>query len=271
MKHSIEKILPLLKIEKPLIHCITNHISINDCANIILACGGKPIMAEHPAECAEITKASNAFLLNLGSINDTRMKSGLISAQAAREIGIPIIIDLVGVACSKLRLEYSLSFVKRFSPSVIKGNASEIRAFAGLKNSTVGVDAGIDDEKELDLISQGLAKKYSSVIMITGENDYISDGKSTFIIKNGTKMLCDITGTGCMLGSLTALFLTNAPALEACVSATAFMGVCGELSASNKGIGSFKTALFDSFYTISGTEISKRILLEKIEVKNEKL
>jgi hydroxyethylthiazole kinase len=269
LDYSIEKILPKIKKMKPLIHCITNHISITDCANIVLAVGGKPIMAEHPSECAKITTLAKTFLLNLGNINDTRMKSGLISAQAARANGIPFIVDLVGVACSTLRLEYSLSLTKKLSPDVIKGNASEIKAFAGMKSNAIGVDAGDSDLKELDLVAQGLAKKYSSVIMITGENDYISNGSSTFIIRNGTEKLCDITGTGCMLGALTATFLSCASSLDACVCAAAFMGVCGELAASHEGIGSFKTALFDSFYTTGGKEISDRAIVEKIEVKNE--
>jgi hydroxyethylthiazole kinase-like sugar kinase family protein len=112
----------------PLIHLITSPIAINDCANVILAVGGRPICAEHPEEVAGITEISRALGVSLANITDARLKSIEISGKAARHEGIPSVIDVVGVTCSRLRMDAAASFIEHAHPAVIKGNASEITA-----------------------------------------------------------------------------------------------------------------------------------------------
>ena len=139
----------MLKQTNNLIHCITNPISINDCANLILALGAKPIMACHPDEVESITLNSSALALNLGNFDDIRAKSMMMSAKCAKGNKIPFILDLVGVACSTLRLNYAKELVSVACPTVIKGNISECKAFYGMTSHAHGVDADIQDEEDI--------------------------------------------------------------------------------------------------------------------------
>lgn len=131
--------------QAPLIHCITNPISINDCANVVLALGAKPIMAEHPKEVHEITALAKALAVNLGNITDARAESIFISGGVAKNAQIPCVIDVVGVACSALRMELAQRFIRECAPCVIKGNLSEIKALAGVDNAAQGIDVGQKD------------------------------------------------------------------------------------------------------------------------------
>ena len=132
----------LTRAAQPLIHCITNPISIHDCANIILAAGGRPIMAEHPAEVAEITRNSHALALNLGNITDARMKSMPESLKTAASLHIPVMLDLVGTACSNLRYEFAQKLMNIHMPELLKGNMSELLAMSGQTAHAIGIDAG---------------------------------------------------------------------------------------------------------------------------------
>lgn len=254
-----------VKEEKPLIHCITNPISINDCANIVLAVGAKPIMAEHPAEVSEITLCAKALAVNLGNITDARLTSMLISGAAAKKANIPSIIDIVGVGCSTLRLNFAQKYIRDCRPNVIKGNISEFKALCGVKCEAKGIDAGDSDivtaEHNLDMLKT-LAEHTDAIVLATGIVDIITDGKNTYLIKNGCAMLSMITGTGCMLNALTASFISSGDIIGGVILATAFMGICGEISQSTKGTGTFKTALLDSFFSIADQEILDKIKLE---------
>lgn len=243
--------------EQPLIHCITNHISINDCANAVLAIGAKPIMAEHPAEAAEITAMAQALAVNLGNINDARMTAMQHSGHAAHTKGIPIIIDLVGVGCSTLRRTFAKRFIQECRPQVLKGNISELKAIAGAAHHAQGIDAGAADaQTDTDSLAancrilQSLAQATHSIVVATGIVDIITDGRQTYYIKNGCAMLSQITGTGCMLNVLIASFMAVGQPLTAAVLGTAFMGICGETAATTQGNGQFRTRLLDAFSTL---------------------
>ncbi len=261
--------LSILRKNKKLIHCITNPISINQCANAILAVGARPIMAEHPLEVKEITATASALMLNTGNITDIRMKSMIISAQEARNIGIPFMLDAVGAACSALRRSFVEKIINEYSPDIIKGNYSEIYA---LYNETYH-SSGIDADKNLDINSMNeiiplLAEKYNSVILASGAVDLITDGKKIIQIKNGTSMLSSITGTGCMLGALCASFLSVLPALDAAYTAAALLGIAGELAEkSANGSGSFGCELIDALSNIKDEEIEENILMEELEIE----
>lgn len=261
IKHNI-------KLKKPLVHCITNPISINDCANIVLAVGAKPIMAEHPLEVSEITTVSKALAVNLGNITDIRMESMLVSGKTALENKIPQIIDLVGVGCSKLRLGYARKFISQCHPSVIKGNMSELKAICGMKSDAKGIDVGACDvvtEKNFDEsieMLEMLSLETGAVIAATGVIDIITNGTYTYLITNGCEMLSMITGTGCMLTALIASYISSGNIIGGTVLATVLMGICGELSQHVKGTGSFKAELMDNMFSISDD-----IIIEKIKYK----
>lgn len=251
----------------PLIHCITNPISINQCANTILSIGAKPVMAEHPKEVSEITSTADALMLNTGNITDVRMKSIMLSAKKGKETGIPILIDVVGIACSQLRRNYVLDLLKCQVPDVIKGNYSEILAL----HKKQFISSGVDTDTSLDAcyitkVACILASEYKTVIMATGETDIITDGKKVFHVKNGTFKLTLVTGTGCMLGSLSATFMTAASPLYACASACLYFGICGELANTDKGSGSFMINLIDKISTLRKEEIIKNFNLEEFDI-----
>lgn len=258
--------------EAPLIHCLTNHITINDCANMVLAAGGKPIMAEHRAEVEEITGTAQALAMNLGNITDRRMESMGISARIAQERGIPSILDAVGTGCSRLRLEFAGELLSQNRVSVIKGNMSEIKALYGVPGSAKGIDAGAadmvraDNLEEVLSMAQNLANRYQAVVMITGAVDVITDGREAYLLENGCHQLSRVTGTGCMLNVLTAVFLSSGDIMGACVLGAALLGISGELAAeSTVGIGSFKVRLFDALDTMEDGVFSEKIRI--IEMK----
>lgn len=257
-----------VKEHKPLIHCITNPISINQCANAILAVGARPIMAEHPKEVQEITDTAGALMLNLGNITDARMASMQISAQVAAERQIPILLDAVGVACSKLRRDYVCALLKMTVPTVIKGNYSEINALyhAAYRSSGVDADSTLDIQA-LDQVAVRLARTYRTVILASGKVDIVTDGTRLIHIKNGTPQLSEVTGTGCMLGALTAAYLAVQPDMDAALAACAMLGICGQLAETERGSGSFMVNLVDKLSTVKTADVNELLNMEELNVE----
>ena len=238
-----------------LIHCITNPISINQCANAILAVGGRPIMAEHPREVSEITATAGALMLNLGNITDVRMEAMRLSARTAAEHGTPILLDAVGVACSKLRRDYACGLMEAVTPAVIKGNYSEINALYQESYRASGVDADAAlDAQTVERAAAALARTRRTVVLASGKVDIVTDGTR-------------LTGTGCMLGALTAAYLSAASGLDAAVTACAVLGVCGQLAETERGSGSFMTGLMDALSTLQDAELERYMDLEEIEIE----
>lgn len=252
----------------PLIHCITNPISINQCANAVLAVGARPIMAEHPAEAEEITATARALMLNLGNITDARMESMRLSARAAQNRHIPVLLDAVGVACSRLRRGYIRKLLQEATPAVIKGNYSEIHALyrENYRSSGVDADAALDVQT-LDRTAMELARAYHTVILASGRVDIITDGKRLVHVKNGNPQLSGITGTGCMLGALTAAYLSVQPDMDAAVTACVVLGICGQLAETDRGSGSFQVNLMDKLSTVGKAEIER--YMDREEIRNE--
>lgn len=279
MRQELLKLRKKIKDEKPLIHCITNPISIHDCANVILAVGARPIMAEHPAEVADITETAGALMLNLGNITDARISSMKRSMRRAVEKDIPVLLDLVGVACSTLRLDLARELLSIGHPAVLKGNMSELLAVSGLPSHAIGIDAGAQDaltDENMDAISEVLrafSRNNQSVVLATGKQDFVTDGEQIILVENGTAALSGITGTGCMVGALTAAFLPGSRIMEAdrsenylaaAVLGTALMGIAGEEAEKiSRGPGSFQVNLLDEIYGITDQQ-----LLEKIKIKS---
>ena len=248
----------------PLIHCITNPISINQCANAILAVGARPMMAEHPGEAAEITASAKALLLNLGNITDVRMKSMMLSADIAQKLHIPVIIDAVGISCSSLRRDFILRLIEKARPAVIKGNYSEVCALYDSTCRSSGVDADTDlDTKTVCRSAAALAGQYQTVVLASGKTDVITDGKITASVQNGTPQLASVTGTGCMLGALCACYLSAGSAFHSAVTACAVLGISGALAETDKGSGSFMVNLMDCLTVVSDEQLEKSLSMEE--------
>ncbi len=282
------------KASAPLIHCITNPISIHDCANVILAAGARPIMAEHPAEVEEITGSASALMLNLGNITDARIKSMQLALKRANQNHIPVLLDLVGVTCSSLRRQFAGKLLAEGSFAVIKGNISEILAAADLPFHGTGIDAGsqdaISDQNEIWYCetAKALAKRLNCTVMATGKKDLIADPYGAYLLSNGHEALSGITGTGCMVGALAASYLpastqhtakkTGDGALKnacqclsngtpAALLAAISMGIAGEHAAViSKGPGSFQAALLDELFCISDYRFQNEAKLRKIDL-----
>lgn len=257
---------------QPLIHCITNPISIHDCANIILAAGGRPIMAEHPAEVAEITSHSQALALNLGNITDARMESMPKSLETASRLHIPVMLDLVGTACSNLRYEFAQKLMSIHMPKLLKGNMSELLAMSGQTAHAIGIDAGTqdvltnDNRSRLKDLFQKKAAQWNTTLLITGKEDMVISANECAFITNGTSSMSQITGTGCMLGMICATYLAVADPFTAALSAATEFGIAGEKAEKNgSGPGSFQIELFDQFYKLTEQDInsSQKVLFAK--------
>ena len=268
MQQAIPDIRKTVKQNHPLIHCITNPISINQCANAILAIGARPMMAEHPKEVAEITQTAQALMLNLGNITDARMESILISAKTAKEEGIPFLLDAVGIACSTLRREYVRELLGTAMPTAIKGNYSEIQALYLESYHSSGVDADSNlDIHTVDQATLSLARSFGTMILASGKVDIVTDGNRLYHIHNGTSQLSQVTGTGCLQGALCAAYLSAKADLEAVITGCAVLGICGELAQTNRGTGTFLCGLLDALSTLTDAEIEQKLTLEEISIE----
>ena len=268
MQQAIPDIRKTVKQNQPLIHCITNPISINQCANAILAIGARPMMAEHPKEVSEITRTARSLMLNLGNITDARVESILISAKIAREQNIPFLLDAVGIACSTLRREYVKELLNTAMPTVIKGNYSEIQALYRDSYHSSGVDADSRlDIHTIDHAAISIARNLQTIIMASGKVDIVTDGNRLYHIHNGTPQLSQITGTGCLQGALCASYLSAKPGIEAVITGCTVLGICGELAQTDLGTGTFLCGLLDALSTLKDAEIERYLKLEEINIE----
>ena len=295
MNTGVVKGVDKLKEAKPLIHCITSQIAINDCANLLLAIGVSPIMAEHPNEVADITAMSKGLSVSLANITDARAESIGISLKTAKENNIGSVIDVVGITCSHYRMGLCSSYISQWHPSVIKGNVSEILKLAdvsiagaaGALTPAAGHVSGVDVSdadrvsarnveklKSVAAIVSRLAAYYKCVVLATGEVDIISNGEETIGLCNGTPSMSRITGTGCMLSCMTASYMSVLEPFDAVMLATSVLNISAEIAenmvrGSNAGrnafgLGTFKTALHDAVSFIRREDIVERVKLMKL-------
>lgn len=266
---EIIELINNMKQTKPLVDCITNTVTINDCANILLAAGASPIMAEDIREVEEIVSISKALVLNTGVLTESTTEAMIKAGKQAKKVGIPIFFDPVGAGASKLRDEVAARILSEVKPDIIRGNMSEIKALSGNVINSRGVDAAegdaVTEENHLELgrMVSDLAEKHSCVVCATGAIDTVSDGKETFYIKNGDSMLCDVTGTGCMCSALTGGMCASGRYIAGAAAAVVLLGLSGEYAAeycrnTNSGIGTFKVLMMDYIYKIGARELSER-------------
>ncbi|TGE31701.1 hydroxyethylthiazole kinase [Desulfosporosinus sp. Sb-LF] len=255
LRAKISANLRAVKEKSPLIHHITNYVTVNDCANIVLAIGGSPVMADDLEEVAEMVGFASALVLNIGTLNSRTIESMLVAGLKAKELGVPIILDPVGVGATKLRTNTSERLIREVKPDVIRGNMSEIKVLAGLDVAIKGVDS-LADEQDSSIVAKKLASELNCVIGITGKTDVVSDGLQVCLLDNGHRILSDVTGTGCMTTSLVGTFcgVTN-DYYAAVVAGIISMGLAGEIAQASlhhgEGIGTFRARLLDSIYNLT--------------------
>jgi hydroxyethylthiazole kinase len=255
------KLLSTLKANHPLVHHITNTVTMNDCANITLAIGGSPVMTSNPLEVEEMVSHATALVVNIGTLSDDNLKSIYLAGKKANELNIPIILDPVGVGATSYRKNTVKTLLKEIYFTVIKGNMSEIKTLAGLDVSSKGVDATADTEGAKECAFQ-LAQRLSNVIVITAKEDIVSDGHSVCSIHNGHQILASVTGTGCMTASLIGCFSgISTQYFSSAILGTMTMGIAGEKAHSklskNEGIGTFKVNLMDHIYLMDEITLKK--------------
>ncbi len=255
--------------QMPLIHNITNYVTVNDCANLLLACGASPIMSDDIEEVCEITSICSGLNINIGTLNQTTIASMFAAGKKANELNHPIILDPVGVGASKLRTETALKLTNEIQFTVIRGNISEIKTLALGAGSTKGVDANIADmvtEETLDSTVQfakDFSAKMNAIIVITGAIDIVADADKAYIIRNGHPMMSKITGAGCMLTALTAAYICANPDnyLEAAVASVCAMGLCGEKAflrlLPSDGNSAYRNYLIDQVYNLDGDSLDR--------------
>lgn len=249
--------------QKPIIHHMTNYVTVNDCANITLSIGASPIMADDIEEVQSIVGISSALVLNIGTLNRRIIAAMITAGKKANEQNIPVILDPVGVGASELRNETVRNMLEQIKFSVIRGNISEIRFIAGLHATANGVDASeVDSGNDVQTVievAKAAANKHGCMIAVTGATDIISNGESTICIENGHKMLSAITGTGCMCTSLIGSFCSiTSDYFTAAISGILCMGIAGEVAfhqADHKGNGSYRIAVMDEISKLNAETI----------------
>lgn len=272
LAEKIGAMLQALREKKPLVHHITNYVTVNDCANITLAIGASPIMADDIGEVKEIASIASALVLNIGTLNERTVESMLAAGRTANEKGIPVVFDPVGAGASRLRNDTVERILREVKISVLRGNMSEIRFAAGLRATTKGVDASEADlQSGVELgcsIAAEAAQKYNCVAAITGATDIIADTRRTLLLGNGTKLLSDVTGTGCMCTSLVGSFCGASEDYPlAAAGGILCMSIAGELAeeaAGETGSSSFHAAIIDSVSKMNAEILMKRAKIREV-------
>ncbi len=256
-------LLEKIRKEKPVVHHLTNWVTIYDCANIVKALGGSPVMAHAKEEVAEMSKIASALVLNIGTLTVDFVEAMKIAALSANEKGIPVVLDVCGAGATQLRDQKSFELLDKVRIDIIKGNSSEIARISGESVRTKGVDATKVDKNMLG-VAKKLAKNRKCTVVVTGKEDIVTDGKKLYIIKNGHPMMTHVVGTGCMATSVIGTFA----AIERDLAYAAAAGlVCFEIAAecaakSSSGPGTFRENLFDCIFHLDKKTIDK---MQKVE------
>lgn len=263
------KIFSNVREKCPLVHNITNYVTVNDVANMLLACGGSPIMSDDENDVEDITSICGGLNINIGTLNKNTIPSMFLAGKKAQSLGHKILLDPVGAGASKLRTDTAVNLMKEIKFDVIRGNISEIKTLALGSGTTKGVDADVSDavtdsnlEKSVAFVKD-FSKKTGSVIAVTGAIDLVTDGEKCFVIRNGRPEMGKITGTGCQLSGLMTAFIVANPdnILEASAAAVCAMGLAGEIGWSfmQKGDGNstYRNRIIDAIFNMTGDQLEK--------------
>lgn len=270
LKDCLERV----RTQGPLVHNITNTVTMNDCANMLLACGASPIMADDAEEVEEITALCAALNINIGTLNARTIPAMYRAGEKAGALHKPAVLDPVGAGASRLRTETALGLMKRVPFAVIRGNSSEIKTLVQGSGTTRGVDADAADavteatlERAVAFVRQA-AGQLHTILAVTGPIDLVSDGERTYVIRNGRPEMGRITGTGCQLSALLAAFLAANPdsPLEAAAAAVCTMGLAGQLAFDalqpGEGNSTYRNRIIDAVYNMTGEQLEEGALYE---------
>ncbi len=249
--------LARLRETRPLIHHITNDVVTNDTANVTLHIGAAPVMAVAAEEVEEMVAHAGALLLNIGTLTEPQVEAMLIAGRRANALGIPIVLDPVGVGATRYRTRTAERLIEALQLAVIRGNAGEIGVLAGAGGEVRGVDSvsgGADPARS----AAALARRTHAVVALTGATDIVTDGARTLTVANGHPLLAEITGTGCMATTVVAAFVAieQDPVLAGAAALAAF-GLAGEQAAAvAQGPGTFKVHLLDALANLGPDDLA---------------
>ena len=253
----------------PLVHNITNYVTVNDVANVLLACGGSPIMSDEPEDVEDTTAICGGLNINIGTLNKSSIEGMYRAGRRASELGHVVLLDPVGAGASALRTNTAVGLMDEIRFTAIRGNISEIKTLALGSGTTKGVDADVADavtEGSLDSavkFAKDLASKTESVIAITGAIDLVADADRCYVIRNGRPEMGRITGTGCQLSGMMTAFLVANPdePLDAAAAAVCTMGLAGEIGWSRMqegdGNSTYRNRIIDAIFNMDGETLDK--------------
>jgi len=260
MLENIARCLQSVREQTPLVQAITNYVTINDCANILLCFGASPAMAEARAEVEEFVGLISALYINIGTLTDEQYEATVKAVRRAAELNKPVVLDPVACGAISRKATIIEELLKVGKISVIKGNMGEIKSLSGLGGQVRGVDS-IDDGTGGIEACQSLARRYNTIVAATGPTDIITDGKRTCLVANGSPLLTMITGAGCMVGALVAATVgVHDDLFVATTAAVLAMGLAGEMAAATLPAvlpGTFRAKLFDYIYSMTSEDVLK--------------
>ena len=261
--------------KSPLIHFITNYVTVNDVANATLAIGASPIMTDEINDAPDMQNICNALVINTGTLNKNTVVSMIESGKRANELGHVVVLDPCGAGATPYRNDVIKKLMDEIKFDCIKGNISEIKALANVSSKTKGVDASEADQATRENLSdvfkfaKDLSKATGAVIAITGVIDVIANDKYAYTTDNGCKEMRAITGTGCMTAGIIAASLVANPTdkLKAVTAGVVALGLSGELSLKNAhGTGSLHIGLIDELSNMNDIKLEAGAKIERFEI-----
>ena len=260
-------ILQRVREEKPLVHNITNVVVTNFTANGLLSLGASPVMAYAPEEVADMVGISRSLVLNIGTLNQDVVDSMILAGKTANELGIPVIFDPVGAGATPFRTKMAQKIIEEVKISILRGNSAEIANVLGEKWEIKGVDAGVQQGSSLELAISA-AQRLNTIVVITGKDDVLTDGETTYLVSNGHPLLTKVTGTGCLLTSVIGAFAgLEKNLLLAGLSAVTFYGIAAEKAVEkvgHLGPGSFQIEFLNQLAQVSSEDIHQLASFKQI-------
>jgi hydroxyethylthiazole kinase len=251
-----------IRAEAPIVHNITNYVVMNTTANALLALGASPVMAHAAEEVAEMVAIARALVLNIGTLSPPWVDAMLKAGIEARRRGVPIVLDPVGSGATSFRTATAQALLREVRPSIIRGNASEIRSLVLSERGTRGVDSAHTPDDTIDA-ARALSESQGCVVSVSGAADLIVQAGRTIRVANGHPMMTRVTGLGCTASALTGAFAAvNADPFRAAAHAMAVLGIAGEIAAeSSPGPGSLQVRLLDALHLLDLPDIERRLRL----------
>lgn len=269
MEQALKTMLENVRVKSPLVHNITNYVTVNDVANVLLAAGGSPIMSDDADDVEDITSICGGLNINIGTLNKNTIPSMFLAGKKANALGHIVLLDPVGAGASRLRTDTANRLMREVRFDAVRGNISEIKTLCTGSGSTKGVDAdAVDTVTEANLddgvqLVKAFAKQTGCIIAVTGAIDLVSDGERCWCIRNGRAEMSRITGTGCQLSALMTAFLVANPdrKLDAAAAAVCVMGLAGEIGWANMqpgdGNSTYRNRIIDAIFNMTGDALEE--------------